>query len=209
MTESVDLKSIERRPMQYWFIDGLPELAMGLLWIVWGGAWLLGLALPRGKVWSVYWTFVPLLLTLSGVAATWVVKKLKARITFPRAGYVEWQAPTGGQRLAAMIVAAFTAAAAVALVTLSRRVPDLASLAAPGMGVLLSLGFVVASRTQRAPHLLLLAALSLVLGFAFGALDTGWEAMNWMLLALGVAMMIVGAVRLRLFLLKNPLETTT
>ena len=109
---------------------------MGLLWIVWGGAWLVGLALPHGKVWSLYWTLVPLLLVLSGAAATWAVKKLKARITFPRAGYVEWQTPTGGQRLAAMIVAAVTAAAAVALAALSCRVPDHASMAAPGMGVL-------------------------------------------------------------------------
>ena len=209
MTESVDLKSIERRPMQYWNVDGLPELVMGLLWIVWGGAWLVGLALPRGKVWSVYWSLAPVLLILTAAASTWAIKKLKARITFPRAGYVEWQAPTSGQRLAGMSVAAVTAAAVVALVTLSRRVSDLASLAAPGMGVLLSLAFVLASRTQRAPHLLLLAALSLVLGFVFGALDPGWDALNWMLLVLGAAMMIVGAVRLRLFLLKNPLETTT
>jgi hypothetical protein len=75
------------------------------------------------------------------------------------------------------------------------------------MGVLLGLAFVVASLTQRAPHLLALAAVALMLGLAFGALHEGWQATNWMLIGLGTAMFISGTVRLRSFLKRNPLET--
>ena len=180
---------------------------MGLLWMVWGGTWLAGQALPRGKAWNVYWGFAPVLLVVSSLAATWAIKKLKTRITFPRAGYVEWKEPTRSRHLLTAGAAAIVAAAATAvLVIMRRRADGLESMAAPGLGVLLSLGFLVASVTQRAPHLLALAGVALMLGVAFGALNAGWESMNWMFVALGAATMIVGAVRLRTFLLKNPLQ---
>jgi hypothetical protein len=207
MAESLNLGEIERRPMKYWNADGLPELMMGLLWIVWGGAWLVGQSLPRGTAWNVYWMFTPVLLVFSGVAAIWAIKKLKTRLTFPRTGYVEWKEPTRGQRLLGAAVAMATAAAAAALIMKSRT-EGLERMAAPGLGVLLSLGFVAASLTQRAPHLLALAGVALVLGWACGTLNTGWDAMNWMLIGLGVATSLVGTVRLRVFLKRNPLEAS-
>ena len=52
------------------------------------------------------------------------------------------------------------------------------TVAAPGISVLLSLGFLVASVRQRAPHLLALAGVAVILGLAFSALGTGWNATN-------------------------------
>jgi hypothetical protein len=71
--------------------------------------------------------------------------------------------------------------------------------------VILSLGFVVASVTQRAPHMLALAGVALMLGLSFGALNLGWQSTNWMLLALGVGSVLVGAIRLSLFLKRHSL----
>lgn len=204
MADAVNLQELERRSVRYWNEDGLPELVMGLLWIVWGGSWLIGNALPRGPVWNVFWMFTPALLALSGVAAVWATKKLKSTVTFPRTGYVQWKEPTRRQRLFAAAVAMVTAAIAVALIAKSRA-NGLESVAAPGLGVLLSLGFLVASVRQRAPHLLALGGVALALGLAFGALGAGWEAMNWMLVALGAAAVILGAARLRLFMARNPI----
>lgn len=203
--ESLDLRELERRPVKYWNEDGLPELVMGTLWILWGGAWIVGNALPRGAVWNAYWTFAPVLLVLSSVAAAWAIKKLKAHLTFPRTGYVAWKTPTRGQRVMTAAVASVVAAAAVALIVRSRT-EGLERIAAPGLGVILSLGFLVASVTQRAPHLLALGGVALGLGFAFAALDAGWAAVNWMLVALGAAAVIMGAARLRMFLVRHPLE---
>jgi hypothetical protein len=207
MAESLDLKEIERRPAKYWNVDGLPELMMGLMWIVWGGAWLVGQSLPRGAAWNLYWTFTPVLLVLSGMAALRATKKLKARITFPRTGYVEWKEPTRAHRLVGSVVAMTTAAAMVALIMRSRT-EGLEQMAAPGLGVLLGLGFVGASLAQRAPHLLWLAGVALVLGWAFGTLNMGWDAMNWMLIGLGMATALMGAIRLRVFLKQNPMEAS-
>ena len=206
MREPVDVRDLERRATKYWHADGLPELVMGLLWIVWGAAWLVGQALPRGPVWNIFWMFTPAALALTGVAAVWVTKRLKARVTFPRAGYVEWKGPTAGQRLTA---AAIAVVAAMVVVVLARksRIDGMARVAVPGLGVLLSLSFVAASITQRAPHLLALAGVALALGLAGGALGAGWDAMNWMFVLLGAATALVGALRLAAFLRRHPPDT--
>ena len=205
MTDVPDLNDIARRPTRYWNADGLSELMMGLLWILWGGAWQLGQALPRGQTWRVYTMLTPALLALSAVAATWATKKLKARITFPRTGYVEWKEPTGGQRLAAAGIALLSAFALAAVIAKSRAA-GFERVAAPSMGVLLSLSFLVASLRQRAPHWLALAGVALALGLAFGALTIGWDAAYWLLMALGAATVLVGGLRIKWFLDRHPLE---
>lgn len=204
MADTLDLTEMERRSQKYWNVDGLPELLMGLLWMLWGGCWLFGQSLPRGAAWNVYWMFTPALLALSGVASVWATKKLKTRITFPRTGYVEWKGPTQGQRFTAAAVAMATASLLVALIVKSRT-EGLEHLAAPGLGVLLSLGFVVASLSQKAPHLLALAGVALILGLALGTWKAGWDAMNWMLIGLGAATALLGTVRLWTFLRTHPL----
>jgi hypothetical protein len=206
MSDALDLGEIERRPMKYWNVDGLAEMMMGLLWILWGGSWLLGQSLPRGAAWSAYWMFTPALLALTGAASIWATKALKTRITFPRWGYVEWKEPTRGQRLLAAAVA-MVGAALLAALLMRARANGIERVVPLAMGVLLSLAFVVASLTQRAPHLLPLAGVALMLGLAFSALNAGWQATNWMLIGLGTAMCISGTVRLRSFLKRNPLET--
>jgi hypothetical protein len=205
MAHPVDLRDAERRAQRYWTIDGLPELLMGTLWIVWGAAFLAGEALPRGRAWNFYWMFTPAVLAFSGVAAVWMIKQLKVRITFPRTGYVEWKEPSRSQRLLTAAVAMLTAALLVVIIS-TGRARAVESVAAPALGVILGLGFLVASIRQRAPYLLALAAVALTLAIAFGTIASGWYSVNWMFIALGAAAVVVGTIRLRIFLRKHPLE---
>ena len=205
MVHPVNLRDAEHRAQRYWNIDGLPELLMGALWIVWGTAFLAGEALPRGRAWNVYWMFVPALLAFSGVAVAWAIKQLKARITFPRTGFVEWKEPSRPQRLLTAAVAILTALLLVVIIT-TGRARGAEAMAAPALGVILSLGFLVASVTQRAPYLLALAAVALTLAVVFGTVASGWWSVNWMFIALGAAAVVVGTVRLRMFLRAHPLE---
>lgn len=197
-----DLAELARRPHRYWDVDGLPELTMGLLWMVWGGAWLIGQALPRGRVYNLFWTAVPALLALSGVAAVWAIKRLKARFTFPRTGYVEWREPSRGSRLTSAAVA--IVAALVLVMIISGDSTSANRHAAPVLGVILALAFVVASVRQRAPHYLALAGVAIALGLAIGARSLGWQAANWMFVALGGLSAVLGAVRLVLFVRRHP-----
>jgi hypothetical protein len=196
-----NLDDIERRPRQYWNVDGLPELIMGLLWMLWGGAWLFGETLPHDWRWNLYWMFTPLVLVVTGVAAVWATKWLKARYTFPRTGYVDWKAPDRKTRLTAGGIALLTAMLLVAIIrrggTAGQHTPLI-------LGVILSLAFVVASLRQRAPHLLALAGVALALGVAFGATSGGWTSANWLFVWLGAASALVGAVRLAIFMKKHP-----
>jgi hypothetical protein len=201
----LNLDDVARRPQRYWDVDGLPELMMGCLWMIWGAAWLLGENLPRDGHYQMYWLFVPALLALSGFAAVWATKRLKARLTFPRTGYVEWKEPTRSAKLAAAAVAMLSAMALVLMISRDRARGEQAT--APVLGVILSLAFVVASLRQRAPHYLALAGVAVALGLAFGATNGGWESANRMFVALGAASALLGAVRLARFLRQHPRAT--
>lgn len=198
----LNLDEIARRPQRYWDVDGLPELMMGLLWMLWGGAWLLGDTLPDDWRSNTYWAVAPAFLVVSSFATVWAIKRLKERFTFPRTGYVDWKEPSRSSRLGAAAVAMVTAMVLAAVA--ANRDAGVEHVAAPLLGVILSLGFVVASLRQRAPHLLALAAVAIALGLAFGALRAGWESVNWLFVALGAASAAVGGLRLVLFLRKNP-----
>lgn len=196
-----DLDEIARRPQKYWTADGLPEVVMGALWMVWGIAWLVGENLPRDQA-RVYWMIVPLLLVVGGVAAIRVIKSLKARITFPRTGYVEWKEPTRAAQLATAAVAMIAAAILAGVVLKGdagqgRNAPVV-------LGVMLSLAFLVASLRQRAPHLLALAGVALALGLAVGTIGQGWTAANWVFVGLGAATSLAGALRLASFISRHP-----
>lgn len=144
-------------------------------------------------------------LALSGVAAAWATRRLKQRVTFPRAGYVEWKQPDRRTRffVAAAIV---MAASALALLVLTSHTRSVEQRAPAVISVILSLSFVAAGLKQRAPHYLALAAVAVALGLAVGAMTTGWDSMNWMFVALGAACALVGAVRLALFLRTHPIS---
>lgn len=43
-----ELKEIERRQLKHWSLDGLPELMVGLGWLVWGVLNLIGATLFIG-----------------------------------------------------------------------------------------------------------------------------------------------------------------
>ncbi|MBI5086716.1 MAG: hypothetical protein HZB13_19235 [Acidobacteria bacterium] len=198
-----NLSDLQSRPLRYWNIDGLPELMMGLVWILWGGSFILGESLPKGTARNVFWMFIPAILCLSGVASNWAVKRLKERITYPRAGFIEMKQPGGALRLATAAVAMVSAAALAALVVRARAA-GIQTMISPIFGVLVSLAFLVASVRMKAPHYLALAGLSLALGLAFGAFQLGWESLNYLFLALGAVCSLAGAIRLALFLKRHP-----
>jgi hypothetical protein len=196
-----DLNEIARRPEKYWSADGLPELVMGGLWMVWGSAWLVGERLPRDWA-NVYWMFVPVLLAGSGVAAVYVIKRLKARLTFPRTGYVGWKEPSGRMRLAGAVLAMVIAAGLAAVVF--RGDAGLAGRAPLVLGGVLALAFLGAAARQRAPHLLALAAVAIALGLILGAVAEGWTAVHWLLIGLGAATSLAGWLRLARFRAQHP-----
>jgi hypothetical protein len=206
MTTPAELRDFESRPRRYWNIDGIPELVMGLVWIVWGLALVVGETLPRGSAAAAYyWMCVPAILVLSGVAATWLTRRLKARLTDPRTGYVELRQPGRGVHALTALIA-IAAAAVLAGLVVSGRATGAEHMASPAVGVILSLAFVAASVRQKAPSFLALAGVALALGVAFAILKLGLTAMNWLFVGLGAATVLTGGWRLRSYLARHPAE---
>lgn len=201
---NVDLTEIARRPQRYWNVDGLPELLMGVLWIVWGGAWLLGERIPRGALYNAFWMIVPALLALSGFATVWATRELKARITFPRAGYVAFQEPTRSARIGVAAVVLMTAMILTATLIKTRNNAPAGQLATPILSVILSLAFLVAAVRQHAPHYVALAGVAVALGIALGTRSAGWESANWLFVFIGAASAATGGARLALFIRSHP-----
>ena len=179
-----ELDDLEQRPRRYWTVDGIPELVMGGIWIVWGAAVLIGESLPRGPGFVAFWLTVPAVLALSGFWSRWLVTRLKERLTYPRTGYVDYPEPAPRTRLMVAGVA-IAAAATMAGLLLTGRAAGAENVAAPAVGVVLSLAFLVISVRQRAPHLLALAGVALALGIAGGVVKLGWSSLNWLFVGLG------------------------
>lgn len=205
MTTPEQFRDLESRPRRYWNIDGIPELVMGLVWILWGGAFLIGDRIPKGSPANIYWMAFPAILVFTGVASTWLVRRLKERITYPRTGYVEYREPGALARTMTALIAVCTAAAAAALI-LTGRAAGVEHSAAPAIGVILSIAFLVASVRQKAPHFLALSGVALALGAAFAALKLGWTGTSWLFVWLGGAAVTLGAWRLRRYVRKHPAE---
>jgi hypothetical protein len=197
------LKDIARRPRSYWNIDGLPELGVGVLWLVWGGYFLSREAVPRGGVYQVYRNMGLLLVVGFCLGMNWALKRLKERITFPRTGYMTLRPPSRAQRLVTMLLGA---AVAVGMVVLVRRGGVFwETWAGPLMGLLLAFALLAVGICQRLRSMLVLALLAVPCGFLGRALAPGWGGMNWLFVLLGAAATVAGAVRLRGFLRRNPL----
>jgi hypothetical protein len=87
-TIAVQPEAAGRRAAAYWFIDGLPEIFFGILYLVWGCI---------GLVWGFYlenrwlrWSMAPEVLAflLLWWKAPAILDYFKARLTYPRTGYV-------------------------------------------------------------------------------------------------------------------------
>jgi hypothetical protein len=85
---TLQLDSPGRRAAAYWFVDGLPEIAFGLVYLVWGALgivwgfhtanpWIKGAMLTACVLFLILFAKDRLLIGL-----------LKARVTYPRTGYV-------------------------------------------------------------------------------------------------------------------------
>ncbi|MEO0249670.1 MAG: hypothetical protein ABIN58_09090 [candidate division WOR-3 bacterium] len=204
--EYPDLAEVAGRSKRYWNVDGIPETVMGGWLIVLGVAYLLPDLLPRGsRIVQVYSSFSWLILIASALAANWIIKRLKAKYTFPRGGYVKFQDPKPSQRLLYVLVGGLTAAAFASLVALSVKNQAIVDLLGPGIGVLMSGGFLVASRRPGMRYSLWLSLISLALGAALYPLKLKWMAVPWFLLGMGASFTAVGVFRLRAFIRSVPL----
>jgi hypothetical protein len=199
-----ELKDIERRSSSYWTIDGLPELLMGVLWMTWGGLWLIGTALPRGMAYTCFWLVVPPALACFGIFGNRTLQRLKERVTYPRAGYVRLKKPPAWVGVIVVLGLSLTVAAAVL-----GFVSDSENILPPLVLAVVSLGLLGEAVRGLNGRLLMLSMISLGLGVWLWRAAAGWTGLSWAFLWLGIAGLALGALRLRIFLRENPKPAET
>jgi hypothetical protein len=194
-----NLNEIERRPLKHWNVDGMPELLMGLIWLLMGGSYVLGPS--HGAFRGV----APLVVLAAILWAKWFLKKLKERITYPRVGYV--RPLTGMQRQAWSVIAAALLVATIVLVRARSWSGDQRSSMA--VGLILAVGFAFLAWRQGTPHMLWYAAATPALYVCYYAARGGVLPLEWMFLLLGAICTVGGAIRLGRFLRGNPKQVET
>ena len=105
------IKEIQRQTQRYWYVDGLNEIGAGILIFLLGLLylleWLLSASSLQGLVTSIG---QPVLFIVGLLVINWAVRRLKARLTYPRTGYVAYRREQGGRRVRAILLSMILAA---------------------------------------------------------------------------------------------------
>jgi hypothetical protein len=111
-----------QRTKQYWYVDGLNEMSFGGICLVLAVYFFASTFLPAGSVIAEFLNmFFVLILVGSGLLANRVVNSLKARLTYPRTGFVAYRQATRSHRLVLAGVALLTSSLLASMLAASPR----------------------------------------------------------------------------------------
>lgn len=194
-----DLEGLVRRPKQYWFEDGVAELATGAMLLAVGLLFAVESSAPAGSALSkVSVVGVPLLALLGFVAVRRLIRAAKERITYPRSGYVQFRKPPRQER---WLTGSLGAVLAVALVVLVRSAPASLRWIPVVNGLVISMFLAFIGYRVGMPRFHVLAGLSLVAGALAGLRfsdDKAGSAAYFLMV--GMALGLSGALALRRYL---------
>lgn len=190
-----------RRPRRYWDADGIPEIAIGAFWLLWGAIILVPVAIPALSRWKNMMSIVGIL--LAPLLMEIAVKKWKERVTYPRTGYVKLASPSGSMRFMLVLMAAVLGAAVMLLKRFGHFIDDWISLA---LGVLISLTLLQLAWRMRSIRLALLCWLVAGAGIAMTILRVAHETSTIVVFfAAGAVCTLDGALRMRSYVRSHPL----
>jgi hypothetical protein len=205
------LDEVVDRPRAYWSEDGVPDLMLGLNFLIVGVLFLILFVLPKGSslAKSYIWAAQAGWLCCS-LGMSWGIKSLKERVTAPRGGYVALREPAAKMRMSkwSLWVLTFAASGLIGFIAIVLRtgVAGWERFAIPLVAIVFALTLAVPGWRYKLPHMQWLGAFSLLLGVCVYRLHHGiGESVCEMMIGLGIAMTLAGAVRLWNFLASHPL----
>ena len=207
--ENDEMKQVEQRVKRYWYADGIAELTSGglfvLLGIYFGAQGFLGEGSTAGIILQ-----VSLMLVMVGgiFGVRWLVNTLKARLTYPRTGYVEYRVNEKDAKVRRYVVAGVAMIIAIASIVLIDYIRGLDSMALI-TGLLVGVIFIaLRGKSSGLKRFYLLGGLAIVLGvvLSFSGLSQAYN-LGLFYGLLGIAIMISGGLVLRRYLSENPLPT--
>jgi hypothetical protein len=203
-----ETSKIEQRVKRYWYSDGIGELIGGgvfiLLALYFAGQQYFG---DQSIVGGLLQAFFAVILIGMIFLGRKMINTLKARLTYPRTGYVEYR--TGGRNVVWTRVFSFLVAMGVAIAALfiARRIESIDAMVAV-TGVLVAVIFLVKQGWfSGIARFYLFSALALVLGIALSVsgLSSGYN-LGLFYGIVGIILAISGALTLKHYLIENPLS---
>lgn len=195
MTTQISPSQIQQRVRQYWYVDGLTEIAFAFLCFLLALGFLADFTLAPDSPARTLVDLAGPYLILGGVfLSAQIVKWVKSRLTYPRTGYIALPPPPTWRRLAAVLVGMVVGL--LAMVFLKDLPSDIARLPAFS-GVVFALVFAIAGYKMGLARFFILALLGL--GLAGGLAFSGWDemlALAFFYGAFGLACLASGGVTL-------------
>lgn len=203
-----NLSEVERRVKRYWYTDGIGELIGGAMFILLGIYFAAQEYLGENSVVSGLLQASLVILLIGGMAiGRWLIKALKARLTYPRTGYVEYQTDSQGSNRRRMIVALVTGMVIAFSLVFLKELTSLLNLTVALTGLLVGAILIfLQGRGSGLERFYVLGGISILLGIALSlsSLPEGYS-LGLFYSLMGLAYLISGGMVLRRYLQENPL----
>ena len=204
-----ELEKIERRPIQYWYEDGIGELAFGAIGLCLGFYFWIHTWIPPGSAWHALWGVGMFPLLFFGFRfLNRAIRALKQKLTYPRTGYVSYRRPKRKRKRFSLLGGLVGAASALAYGILkSDAFPKLNTISwiALVTGLFCAAMLFWAGLKTDIPRFFVLAAISGTAGIALSVAGFGeMTALGAFWGILGASHCLSGAVTLLRYLRRNP-----
>lgn len=218
-----DLDKVVQRTQRYWYQDGLPEIAVGFLFLV-GGLAVSLMANPIVDPGTTLALLLALGLLLLSMAAVIVLGRglrrtleaIKSRVTYPRTGYVSYRRPAPRPRTLPAKIGLWVALMLISMVVGGVLGYVLGMLAAAGLpmwvlsmsttqGVLLAIALVIMGYRYGLVRFYVLAVLSLVTGVLAALNDMAFGGAALYFVTMGAILALSGLATLAIYLWRNRL----
>jgi hypothetical protein len=200
MKDSID--SVQQHTQQYWNIDGLAEIAIGIFFLLLSLNFFAIIFLPNGPVRLFLGVAgTPLLVILAIWAGKRGVEALKTSLTYPRTGYIAYHRPSKKRRWISLAIGVVITGLLLFLI----YVFNLKSGAWMPLADGIFLGMLLLLINRGLLRFYLLTALSFLSGFLLAyANATGNLGHAAFYGLMGSALVLSGSLTLRSYLIRNP-----
>lgn len=202
-----EIKQVEQRVRRYWYSDGIAEIASGGLFVLLGLYFAAQGYLGETSIASIILQVSLMLLMIAGaIGVRWLVNTLKARLTYPRTGYVEYRLNEKESTVRRYVIVGVAMVIAITSIVLIDYIRDLDAMALV-TGLLVGLIFIaLRGKSSGLKRFYLLGVMAIVLGVAlsFSSLSQAYN-LGLFYGLLGIAIVISGGLVLRRYLSENPM----
>lgn len=199
-----DIDQALRRPARAWAADGIPEIAMGAFWIVWGAVSILPVVFP-GSAAARYNAVILMVAMIPFLfLANRIVEEFKIRLTYPRTGYLAPRKPSLARRIGATLTG-LTVAAALAWSIITGAIKGVEGSLPLACALLIGVFLFVAGARAGIARLQTVGCGAAAIGGLVTFWGLAWElALGLVFLGTGVLCALSGAAALAGFLKTHP-----